>query len=72
MLARAAEWNMSIFADKEKEDVHQVIKNFLKLAVDYNLAFSCAKYTIQCTLRELQDSPFGKKFLATQLTSELW
>jgi tRNA-dihydrouridine synthase 2 len=72
MLARAAEWNLSIFSSQGKVEITEIIKNFLKLAVEFNIPFSNTKYTIQCILRELQDTPFGKKFLATQITEELW
>jgi len=71
MLARAAEWNISIFSS-EKKPVLDVIPDFLRLAVQFNLPFANTKYTIQMMLRGMQDSPFGKQFLATQVTSEIW
>ena len=71
MIARAAEWNSSIFRKEGKLDLHDVIRTYLKLAIDYDNTFTNSKYNVQNILRELQETPLGRKFLATQLTQEL-
>ena len=38
----------------------------------YSLPFTQAKYTVQQMLRELQETPRGKQFLATQTLEEIW
>jgi tRNA-dihydrouridine synthase 2 len=72
MLARAAEWNCSIFRKEGKHDIETVIKSYIELAVLTNNPFPLTKYTIQNILRELQESPRGKRFLATQTIGEIW
>uniref|UniRef100_A0A0A9XKU3 tRNA-dihydrouridine(20) synthase [NAD(P)+]-like n=1 Tax=Lygus hesperus TaxID=30085 RepID=A0A0A9XKU3_LYGHE len=75
MLARAAEWNASVFRKDGKLPLDFMIKSYLKLAIDYDNSPSNTKYCIQNMLRELQESELGKKFLETQTLSqmsELW
>src|SRR5687767_2314229 len=60
MIARAGEWNPSIFAKKEKEPILDVIRKFLITAVETNLPFTTTKYTIQNMLKELQKTPLGQ------------
>lgn len=71
MLCRAAEWNASIFRTDGKLDLEDVIKAYIKLAVDTNTPFTNTKYTIQNMLRDQQETPFGKLFLATQTMEEI-
>ncbi|ODM95510.1 tRNA-dihydrouridine(20) synthase [NAD(P)+]-like [Orchesella cincta] len=71
MLARAAEWNASIFRPDGKIEMEQVIKAFLIIAVDKNNPFTNSKYTVQNMLREQQETPLGKRFLATQTMEDL-
>ncbi|CAL8092722.1 unnamed protein product [Orchesella dallaii] len=71
MLARAAEWNPSIFRPEGKIELEEVIKAFLTIAVDTNNPFTNTKYTVQNMLRELQETPLGKRFLATQTMEDL-
>lgn len=72
MLARAAEWNCSIFRKEGLLPIEDVIKAYLKYAVDYDNAPSNTKYCIQNILRELQETPKGKAFLETQTTEQMW
>lgn len=72
MLARAAEWNCSIFRKEGKVDMETVINEYLKLAVEYDNSPSNTKYNIQNILRELQETPRGRKFLECQTLEQIW
>lgn len=92
MIARAAEWNVSIFR-KEGSDIFKhflktnllklicfagklplddVITEYLKLCIEYDSSPNTAKYCVQNMLRELQETPRGKKFLECQTLEEIW
>ncbi|OAD54784.1 tRNA-dihydrouridine(20) synthase [NAD(P)+]-like [Eufriesea mexicana] len=71
MLARAAEWNCSIFSKDGLLPMNDVIKSYLKYAVDYDNLPSNTKYCIQNILREQQESTLGKKFLGTQTLEQM-
>ncbi|GBP76712.1 tRNA-dihydrouridine(20) synthase-like [Eumeta japonica] len=71
MLARAAEWNCSIFRKEGLLDMDTVIKDYLRLAVDYDNSPSNTKYCIQNILRELQETPRGKQFLECQTLEQI-
>ncbi|KAG6454041.1 hypothetical protein O3G_MSEX008486 [Manduca sexta] len=71
MLARAAEWNCSIFRKEGLLPMDTVIKEYLKLAVDYDNAPSNTKYCVQNILRELQETPRGKQFLDCQTLEQI-
>ncbi|XP_014481075.1 PREDICTED: tRNA-dihydrouridine(20) synthase [NAD(P)+]-like [Dinoponera quadriceps] len=75
MVARAAEWNCSVFRKEGPLPMDDVIKSYLKYAVDCDNPPSNTKYCVQNILRELQDSILGKKFLNAQTLEqicELW
>lgn len=72
MLARAAEWNCSIFSEKGLLPMEDVIKSYLKYAVDCDNSPSNTKYCIQNILREQQESTLGKKFLSSQTLEQIW
>lgn len=72
MLARAAEWNCSIFRKDGMLPMDTIIKEYLKLAVDYDNSPSNSKYCIQNILRELQETPRGRKFLECQTLEQIW
>lgn len=71
MLARAAEWNCSIFRKEGLLPMDTVIKDYLKLAVDFDNSPSNTKYCIQNILRELQDTPRGRQFLDCQTLEQI-
>lgn len=71
MLARAAQWNVSIFRKDGLLPIDDVIKAYLKLSVDYDNAPHNSKYCIQGILRELQESELGRKFLDAQTLEQL-
>lgn len=66
MVARAAQWNCSIFRPSGKLPVDQVISEYLKYSIDYDNVYGNTKYCVQMMLRELQDSPKGKQLLGSQ------
>ncbi|XP_018572694.1 tRNA-dihydrouridine(20) synthase [NAD(P)+]-like isoform X2 [Anoplophora glabripennis] len=71
MIARTAETNCSIFRKKGMKDLEDVIKDYLKYAVDYDNSPSNTKYCVQNMLRELQETPRGKKFLECQTLEQI-
>ncbi|CAB3231091.1 unnamed protein product [Arctia plantaginis] len=71
MLARAAEWNCSIFRKEGLLPMDTVIKEYLKLAVDYDNSPSNTKYCVQNILRDLQETPRGRKFLDCQTLEQI-
>lgn len=76
MIARAAQWNCSVFRKEEGMlPIEEVIIEYLKLCVRYDNPPNNTKYCVQNMLRELQETPLGKKFLESQTTEqmcELW
>ncbi|XP_076547830.1 dihydrouridine synthase 2 isoform X1 [Osmia lignaria lignaria] len=71
MLARAAEWNCSIFSKDGLLPMEDVIKSYLKYAVDCDNPPSNTKYCIQNILREQQESALGRKFLSSQTLEQI-
>lgn len=72
MVARAAEQNCSVFRKQGKLELDQVICDFLRYAVRYESYIANVKYTVQNMLGNLQDTPKGKKLLASQSVHEIW
>lgn len=72
MIARTAQYNVSIFRMKGLLRMDEIIKAFLKLSVDSDLNATTTKYCVQGMLREQQESPMGKKFLAAQTLQQIW
>lgn len=72
MIARAAEGNCSIFRKQGLLNIETVIEQYLKYAVDYDNSPSNTKYCIQNILKELQETPRGKKFLECQTLEQIW
>lgn len=71
MLARAAEWNCSIFRPNGKLPIDTVIEEYIKYSINYDNAPANSKYCIQNILRELQETPRGKKFLEAQTMEQI-
>lgn len=71
MIARAAEWNCSIFRKEGMLPMDIVIKEYLKLAVDFDNSPANTKYCVQNILRELQDTPRGRQFLDCQTLEQI-
>lgn len=71
MIARAAQWNVSIFRKDGLLPIDDIIESYLKLCCDYDNSFSNSKYCVQNILRELQETPKGKKFLESQTLEQI-
>ncbi|XP_078688741.1 tRNA-dihydrouridine(20) synthase [NAD(P)+]-like [Branchiostoma floridae x Branchiostoma belcheri] len=71
MVARAAQWNFSIFRPDGMLPVDDVIRDYLKYAVDYDNVALNSKYVLQQILQAEQQSPRGQKLLATQSLREM-
>ena len=71
MVARAAQWNCSVFRPSGKLPVDEVITAYLKYAIDYDNVYINTKYCVQMMLRDLQDSVKGKQMLGAQNGEEI-
>lgn len=71
MIARAAEWNASIFRPKGLLPMMDIIKRYLTVAVDYDAYPANVKYCIQNILRDQQESELGKQFLDAQTLEQI-
>ncbi|XP_037938315.1 tRNA-dihydrouridine(20) synthase [NAD(P)+]-like [Teleopsis dalmanni] len=71
MIARAAQLNISIFRKEGLLPIDDVIYRYLKLSVDYDNAAHNSKYCVQNILKELQETPRGKKFLQCQTLQQI-
>lgn len=71
MVARAAQLNVTIFRREGQLPVFDVIKKYLKLCVDYDNPQSNTKYCVQSMLKELQETPIGKRFLLCQTLHQI-
>ncbi|KAG5888294.1 hypothetical protein JTB14_006680 [Gonioctena quinquepunctata] len=71
MVARAAEGNCSIFRKEGMKHLDDVIKDYLKKAVDFDNSPSNTKYCVQNMLKELQETPRGKRFLECQTLEQI-
>ena len=47
MIARAAEWNASVFSPNGKENVYTIVDKYLDYAIQYDQPFVVTKYNIQ-------------------------
>ncbi|CAD7090975.1 unnamed protein product [Hermetia illucens] len=75
MIARAAQYNVSIFRKEGLLPLDDVIVKYLKLCIDYDNPPSNTKYCVQNMLREQQESPRGRRFLNCQTLEsmcEIW
>lgn len=72
MVARSAQQNMSIFRKAGNIPMDDVIKSYLRKCIKYLHQPTRTKYCIQSMLRELQETPRGKRFLETQTLEQIW
>lgn len=71
MIARACEWNCSIFRPQGLLPILDLITMYLKLAVTYDNSFPNTKYNIQNILLDQQETELGKRFLATETMEQM-
>lgn len=71
MIARAAEWNASIFRPQGLLPTDEIIKLYLKHAIDYDNTTANTKYNIQNILLDQQETEQGKRFLAAESLEQI-
>uniref|UniRef100_A0A1B6FVG1 DRBM domain-containing protein n=1 Tax=Cuerna arida TaxID=1464854 RepID=A0A1B6FVG1_9HEMI len=71
MIARAAEWDCSIFRKEGRLPLDTVISAYLRYAVDYDNPDGNTKYCVQNILRDQQDSPLGRMFHEAQTNEQI-
>jgi len=72
MIARAAEWNVSVFKDSScLVDIMTVIHQYLDLAIQYDYPFLIVKYCVQQMMGSMQDSAMGRLFLESATMADL-
>ncbi|EDW00551.1 GH12926 [Drosophila grimshawi] len=71
MVARAAQLNVSIFRREGVLPIDEVIDKYLRLCINYDNAPHNTKYCVQSILRELQETPRGKRFLQCQTLQQI-
>ena len=71
MIARAAEWNPSVFRPGPPDNVMTVIEKYFKYAIEYDYPFNIVKYCLQQLLGSLQDSELGRNFLNSATMGDL-
>ena len=71
MIARAAEWNPSVFRPGPRDDIMVMIEKYLELAIQYDYPFNIAKYCVQQLLGSLQTSELGRNFLDSATMEDL-
>lgn len=71
MVARAAEWNCSVFRADGPLPLDDVIRRYLELSVRYDNSPSNTKYCVQMMLRSLQESPTGRRLLDSQTMQQI-
>ncbi|XP_014681509.1 PREDICTED: tRNA-dihydrouridine(20) synthase [NAD(P)+]-like isoform X2 [Priapulus caudatus] len=71
MLARSAQWNASIFRKDGILPTNDVIRAYLKYAVDYDNTYENSKYCIQQILHEQLQTSLGFSFKATKSMADI-
>lgn len=71
MIARAAQWNCSIFRKDGLLPLDDVIKSYLHYCVKFDNPLPNSKYAVQCMLRDLQASEKGQALLESQTLLEV-
>uniref|UniRef100_A0A182S7Z2 DRBM domain-containing protein n=1 Tax=Anopheles maculatus TaxID=74869 RepID=A0A182S7Z2_9DIPT len=71
MVARAAEWNCSVFRADGPLPLDDVVRRYLELSVRYDNSPSNTKYCVQMMLRSLQESPMGRRLLDSQTMQQI-
>ncbi|XP_039444122.1 tRNA-dihydrouridine(20) synthase [NAD(P)+]-like [Culex pipiens pallens] len=71
MVARAAQWNCSIFREEGPLPIEEIILQYLRLAIDYDNSPCNTKYCVQMILRDLQETTMGRKFLDSQTLEQI-
>jgi len=71
MLARAAQWNPSVFRKEGNLDVKDIIKEYVKLAVEYDSPDVNIKYVLCKMIGDTCGSELGRKIVASRDTQDI-
>lgn len=71
MIARKAQWNPSIFRKDGPVPVNEVVKEYIKLAVDYDNHDGNTKYCLAQMMHENMDSVEGRRLLSAHSMQEI-
>ncbi|XP_053522536.1 tRNA-dihydrouridine(20) synthase [NAD(P)+]-like isoform X2 [Artibeus jamaicensis] len=71
MVARAAMWNPSIFLKEGLRPLEEVMRKYIRYAVQYDNHYTNTKYCLCQMLREQLESPQGKLLHAAQSSQEI-
>ena len=71
MVARAAEWNPSVFSSESRLPVKEVVEKYVDLAVHFDYPFVTVKYCLQQLMGSEQDSELGRRFLSSSTMRDL-
>ena len=72
MLARAAEWNPSIFRREGFVATDDLVRSYLRYAVDFENDDTNCKYCIQQLIKDQLTTPRGEAFVKAGLLREFW
>ncbi|KAJ8041328.1 tRNA-dihydrouridine(20) synthase [NAD(P)+]-like [Holothuria leucospilota] len=71
MIAREAQWNLSIFRKEGKYPMEKVIRDYLRYAVEYDNYYTNTKYCIQQILHEDMETDAGIALLKARSLLEI-
>ncbi|CAH2297297.1 tRNA-dihydrouridine(20) synthase [NAD(P)+]-like isoform X1 [Pelobates cultripes] len=71
MIARAAMWNPSIFREEGILPLEEVVRDYIRIVVNYDNHYTNTKYCLCQMLREQLETPLGKRLHAAQSTQEI-
>lgn len=75
MVARAAQYNPSVFREEGPLPIDEVALEYLKLCVDFDNSVANTRYslgTMYKPLKKIQKTPLGRQFDDTNSLEEIW
>lgn len=73
MFARGAQWNVSIFRPEGLLNVYEVMREYLKLAILYDMPYHNAKFTLlQMQLPEDDRIEFTGRIVSCRTLEQIW
>ena len=70
-MAGSVPW-LTIIRHEEPLSTHEVVKEYLKLAVDYDNLSGNTKYCIALIMKGELETPTGKALLSANTMEEMW
>lgn len=71
MIAREAQWNPSIFRKEGRQPAEEIVKKYIKYAVDYENTYPNMKYCLQQILIDALETPNGRVLQHAQSVREI-